>query len=459
MGEILYRDEDAPGDTQAEAGNGQTAASMQVEQPLMLYAAVESAGYTLHDHNLRDQRNGNGITWYNHGDTWKGSGLTVVETSAERMPEPEHADKDVERFLEKYATTATASRIMRIQKMLSTGLNLPIDYEPTTAGYYELIAKWEAYYGGCIALPMMARALGFSSIEELLFKEDGTPRRILSIGFGYGDDLRMVDAARRKLRPLKLLEKRIHADPSSQEEIAREFIRDMKQKVGVALRTPDPHLLGIDLTRTFPELLRAEGIPAVQHDICADDLFAHPLIHEGEWDVVIFVLGFDRVHDFAKACQNIRGLLRKGQNPKENGRFLFALPNEITNVGSVGNIVFWDKATDPRGAWVSSDTNEVRLQASKAFAAEGLETLWQEGQPYVCLSPHATVGMARDLLLRQDQLLAEAGQDRFKLQVLADLTGRDFPQAEGFITPKRQYRPEDAVIIPEVFDLTLYGGR
>lgn len=406
------------------------------------------------------------------GDFWQDKGGAVATDIKDRAlallsrgvdtfegaPSVLGAHKDIDRFLEKYATTATASRIMRIQKMLNSGMNLPIDYESTTAGYYELIAKWEAYYGGCISLAMMARTLGFGSIEELLFKEDASPRRILSIGFGYGDDLRMVDAARRKLRPLKILEKNIQSDPASQQEIARKFIEAMKSKVG-SPNLPDPHLLGLDLTRTFPELLRAEGIPAIQHDICAEDLFDDDVVREGDWDVVIFVLGFDRVHDFPMACQNIRRLLRKGQTPNENGRFLFALPNEITNVGSVGNIVFWDKTTDPRGAWVSSDAQVVRSEVYKAFAAQGLESLWLAGQPYVCLSPHATVGMARDLVLRQDQLLAEAGQDRFKLQIMADLTQKTLTGPTGLISPRRRYRPEDAVIIPEVFDMTLYGGR
>jgi hypothetical protein len=401
----------------------------------------------------------------------------------------------IQRFLDKHLNTATARRVLTARELLqllnkiqSVDIDSPElksfseamkiifrGFENTTKGYYEFVAQLKAQLNGRIVSETLALMNHYLTVADYLRHPDNTPRRICSIGPGDGDALRGAHKIRRIVQAFQKVTDHIKQRGYVKKGKTYDVIDQAVAEQVMPVFYFDPALLGVDITDTYPETLWSErNIQAISCDAGSPDLVGkHKIgkkrrtilnptqknrfidVNEGEWDQFLLLQVLDRVPDRLAIYDNIKRLASPG------ARFTLSLPVEITSENNVGGrIVHWDKSTDPRNLWIHPHPERAIFYQYLDIAMNGLKVDVIGMQKYISLNPECEIDFADNLRRRKKELEEKYCKDgkgeRIHLQILANLFNCSYP--EHGIEPTFIFDDEDAVMFPEVHDVTLFSG-
>ncbi len=352
---------------------------------------------------------------------------------------PSHESEPTMRaFLRRFFNRGTVERV----KFMSTMLRNIEGLSPND--YYEKCAFLKAYYSGRTSTHVLASDLQYDNIIDLLYNEDGSPKRIISIGCGDGDDLSGLDKARKEINK--------HIEYRNQ----RSSLGFMDSLLKLGQGGPkDPDLLGLDITESFPHQLESERrINGMQADICDPDFFEKygERAQKGGWDIILMNLILDRLERIDIALENIKHLARDNNASKFHIGLVFPFSNLSDSLSEMfPPMVHWKREADIRAKWMGSDTKNALIRTIWGLWGEGLLTNNISKQSYAVVSPHGCMTVA-DLRKKYQE-----NPGMIDLDLYDEETRENICAALRLANPDTGKVPEDCpeedhlIVVPQVY--------
>lgn len=354
------------------------------------------------------------------------------------------------------------------KRVIEASKKMPEIQDMNTESIYTMWSDYKAYLAGRMTTQSLAADMDFETVFDLLFYRDFTPKKIMSIGCGDGDDLRGLDKARKKIMNLA----HFHQGNG---RLSKAFINEQTVKASKNSEAKfDPDLMGIDLAEEFIRELAKHSIRGEKMDVCDPDFatrYGNVLSMKNSCDIVLGNLILDRLRDLETFCSNLEQIARPDGKTRFHYGIIFPFSNESDNLSdSRPKATFWKKEGDIREGWTDLAPENALPKIVIDLWRRNHNTTNITRQKYVVICPTSCL-TAREMreIYEKDPSAVNLGMlDGWVLQKTCDILGIDNSKAqeqrELMDSAGNPYQHEivpddELVVLPKVYDLYKISGN